>query len=187
MPAFDPTISVPAVEYRDIPDFPGYRAGDDGTVWSCLDHGRPGQPTKLVDTWKIMQGGKVHGRYRMVSLVKDGKKYGRPMHRLVLEAFVGIRPPGKQCRHLNGDSFDNRLLNICWGTPIENARDSQLHGTSYHGTRCHKAKIDEEKVVRIRELLKTGLQRKQIAAMLGVSRYIVGNIGRGVTWKQVED
>lgn len=50
------------------------------------------------------------------------------VHSLVLEAFVGPKPEGMQCRHLNGNKQDNRLENLAWGTAKENAADSVAHG-----------------------------------------------------------
>jgi hypothetical protein len=47
---------------------------------------------------------------------------------LVLETFRGPRPTGFQARHLNSRQQDNRLSNLKWGTPIENASDKCRSG-----------------------------------------------------------
>ena len=51
------------------------------------------------------------------------------VHALVAEAFVGPRPEGAVCRHLNGNSRDNRPENLAWGTQAENIQDMHRHGT----------------------------------------------------------
>lgn len=68
--------------------------------------------------------------YLFVHLYGDGTSEQKYVHRLVLEAFVGPCPPGLETRHLNGDSFDNRLSNLRWGTRAENAADRIRHGTA---------------------------------------------------------
>lgn len=65
--------------------------------------------------------------YDVVSLSRGGKSYARTVHRLVLEAFRGERPRGQEARHLNGNRADNRLSNLAWGTPKENAADRITH------------------------------------------------------------
>lgn len=60
----------------------------------------------------------------------DGKT--RRVHRLVMLAFVGPRPPGLQIRHLDGNNQHNDLSNLKYGTPAENAADKIRHGTSKH-------------------------------------------------------
>lgn len=52
------------------------------------------------------------------------------VHRLVLGAFVGPCPAGMECRHLNGDSTDNRVENLAWGTHVENVKDVIAHGNN---------------------------------------------------------
>lgn len=73
----------------------------------------------------------VHNKsgYATVSLCRDGKARRVVIHRLVLEAFVGPKPPGQVTRHLNGDKLDNRLENLTYGTYSENAQDAVRHGT----------------------------------------------------------
>lgn len=66
--------------------------------------------------------------YCRVSLSKKGKKSSYRTHRLVLETFVGPCPKGHETRHKDGDPANNRLDNLCWGTPKENAKDRGDHG-----------------------------------------------------------
>lgn len=76
------------------------------------------------------------GRLR-VHLQRAGSSVKLQVHRLVLQAFVGPCPPGMECRHLNGDEQDNRVENLRWGTPSENARDRVRHGTHNRTSRTH--------------------------------------------------
>jgi hypothetical protein len=68
--------------------------------------------------------------YERVSLY-DCAGNGRPryVHQLVLLAFVGAPNPGQHVRHLNGNSLDNRLANLTYGTRSENQLDTVRHGT----------------------------------------------------------
>lgn len=67
-------------------------------------------------------------------LSASGWEHGEPfrlrVHVCVLEAFVGPCPEGMETRHLNGNPSDNRLDNLCWGTPKENGEDRIRHGTN---------------------------------------------------------
>ena len=56
-------------------------------------------------------------------------KITRKVHHLVLESFVGPRPEGMICRHLDGDPSNNKVENLAWGTYKENTADMNTHGT----------------------------------------------------------
>src|SRR5436309_3088927 len=108
-----------AVSYKDIEGFPGYRVGTDGTVWSCLtNHG------ELTSEWHLLKPRWSKRKRRVnyfvasVTVRRGGQSYWRTVHRLVLEAFVGPRLPGMECRHLDGNTKNNRLSNICWGSRL---------------------------------------------------------------------
>jgi len=52
------------------------------------------------------------------------------VHNLVLSTFIGPCPKGMECRHFpDRDPSNNRLDNLSWGTPVENAIDRVWHGT----------------------------------------------------------
>lgn len=127
------------VEYRDIPGLDGYRAGSDGTVWSCWRRGmpkgaRPGMAygSEKTNEWRQVRGriATSRGTYRYFK-TRYSKNKLHAIHRVVLESFVGPRPEGQECRHLNGNPLDNRLENLCWGTRKENAHDAIKHGTFF--------------------------------------------------------
>lgn len=119
------------IEYRVIPNHSNYLATDDGRVWSCL---RKRFLKPVITT--------TDNYYQVCIKRDDGKSVTRKVHHLILEAYVGFRPNGCQCRHLNGNSLDNRIANLRWGTPCENGFDRIKHGTSRKGIPLSKAHRD---------------------------------------------
>ncbi|WP_197515486.1 NUMOD4 motif-containing HNH endonuclease [Mycobacterium sp. E1747] len=78
----------------------------------------------------VLRHGTAGAGYAAVGLHRNGTALTRYVHALVMEAFVGSRPPGYQTRHLNGNPRDCRLVNLAYGTAVENAADKVLHGTA---------------------------------------------------------
>lgn len=178
------------VEYRPIEGFPGYRVGNDGSVWSCWKHegirgrGR-GKGSRFVigEVWKALKFGKQKDGRNGVVLSRNSKRYNRKVHRLVLEAFVGPCPEGMECRHFpDRDPANNRLGNLQWGTKKENAVDRATHGTQRHGTQLHMTKLSEADVMRIIERLDSGEAQASIAKFYRVRQSAIGSINIGLTW-----
>lgn len=177
----DDNRTLASVVYKDIPGFPGYRVGDDGSAWSC----RTSQGSIKPDRWKVLKPLKDKDGYMHFGLCRDKKVHRRSAHRLVLEAFVGPRPAGQECRHLNGIRDDNRLANICWGTVVENKADMVVHGTAFRGEHHPQAKLSEAQVLGIRAMRADGYTRAAIAARYGTNKGNVKNILQRRTWKHV--
>lgn len=68
--------------------------------------------------------------YRKVCLANGNRRRTRPVHVLVCEAFHGPRPVGADVRHLDGDSLNNTVTNLAWGSRSDNNRDAVDHGTN---------------------------------------------------------
>lgn len=66
--------------------------------------------------------------YHVVSVGGRGFPILR-VSRLVLETFIGACPLDLECRHLDGDSLNDRLKNLKWGTRQEQIADQKRHGT----------------------------------------------------------
>ncbi|HUT09143.1 MAG TPA: HNH endonuclease signature motif containing protein [Thermoguttaceae bacterium] len=168
-------------EYRLVPGFPEYRVGTDGTVWSRWKKGGRG----LVDRWRTLSPCTVRNGYHQVKLCRNGRKYTRKVHRLILQTFTVPRPSGHECRHLDGDPTNNALSNLVWGTPKENSADSIRHGTQARGERMGIAKLTAADVVAIRRLSERGMCHRAIAPLFKVTAANISAVVRRFTWKHV--
>ena len=114
-----------------------------------------------------------------LGLWKNNKqKICRP-HKLVMEAFVGIRPQGMECCHNDGNPQNNHLSNLRWDTSKNNHADKVKHGTTNRGKQCGTAKLTLEQVRAIRQ--DDRLQRI-IAAEYGVRDNTISRIKSGKRW-----
>jgi hypothetical protein len=101
--------SAPVV-YREVPDFPGYRVSDDGTIWGSR---RAGRGYGRSREWRALKPYLVRpGPAPTVSLYRDRVRHSRRVAEVVLLAFVGPCPHGSEICHENGDLFDNRIGNL---------------------------------------------------------------------------
>jgi len=168
------------VNYRGIEGFPGYRVGDDGSVWS--HHGFGGSSK----TYKRLKTNLVRN-YLQISLYIDGVPHYRRVHVLVLEAFIGRRPTGMQCCHFpDPDPANCRLENLRWGTHAENLEHKKIHGTHLFGESMPNAKLTDDDVRYIRRNYRPKkVPLRVFAEKFGVTHQVVHRALLGVTWKHV--
>src|SRR5262249_22941752 len=156
-----------SIEYKDVIGFPGYRVGDDGTVWSC----RPinGKGAKFGE-WRQKIPSRVNrlGHLRVDLYCGKDERHLRYVHRLVLEAFVGPCPNGMEACHNDGNPSNNVLSNLRWDTRKANQEDTFKHGTANIGERNHQAKLSIDAVREIRAAPCTA--KEMPAVKYGVSR-----------------
>jgi hypothetical protein len=174
--------------------YPGYRVGDDGTVWTRLQKvmlgGLIGGISVLGEQWhprklKVMkQRGKA--TYRLIDLMHKGKTRWFGVHRLVALAFIGQPSPRNHARHLDGNPANNTLGNLAWGTPKQNKADSRGHGTLAKGVTSGMSKLTDEAVLAMRARYATGLvTHGEIARDHGITRANAGKIVHGKLWTHV--
>jgi hypothetical protein len=125
-------------QWRAVPGYEGlYEVSDQGRVKSVereVPHGYLG--SKRV-AQRIMKAPLNNRGYYMVRLCRRAKYENFTVHRLVMLAFVGERPNGLAVRHLNGNSRDNRLTNLAYGTYAENNQDIVDHGRNHNANKTH--------------------------------------------------
>jgi hypothetical protein len=120
--------------------------------------------------------------YPCVAFSRKCKLKTFAVHRLVLEAFVGPCPEGKEACHNNGVWDDCRLVNLRWDTRKANHFDKRAHGTHNGGARHYKAKFTPEQVREIRAAQEScaALGRKH-----GVSTSCIAYMKRRETYAEV--
>lgn len=175
-------ISVPEqVEYRDIPGFPGYRVGNDGSVWSAWVASRAGR--KLRDNYKQMKTAINTSGYPTVTLTVTGAKSSRKVHRLVLLAFVGPCPANQECCHRDGCRTNNALSNLRWDTKKANRADMVRHGSHPHGERTPSNKLAAAQVHEICKRYAAGETQVSLSKEYGVNQPTISNIVTGKLWR----
>lgn len=199
MPEFDSTI-----RYSDIPGLTGYKAGTDGSIWSCwtgvyptgVGIGRQGRIAILGTSWRRLRPGDKGRGYLVVSI----NGHMRRIARLVLETFVGPCPEGMEACHFpDRDPGNNAVSNLRWDTHINNSRDRNAHGTSNCGERNAFAKLTAAMVFAIRAEyttrrltgMRAGFKKMRqgelatIAAKYNVTCITIGKIMRGERWRHL--
>ena len=102
--------------WKDIPDYEGlYQVSNLGRVKSFYKGGRILKPLPVRS-----------GYLRVALTFYDGSIHFIPIHRLVLIAF-SQNMGNMQVNHINGIKTDNRLENLEWVTPSENALSFGYH------------------------------------------------------------
>jgi hypothetical protein len=169
--------------FRPIKGFPGYRVSKVGVVQSCWS--RHARPARMTGTWLPLSPIRRRWGHLTVNLSRAGKKTSRPVHRLVLEAWVGPCPEGLIRCHNNGLPWDNRVENLRRDTYQANSYDSLRHGTRATGSRCRSSKLAEDDVQEIRRLRAEGVRTGELARRYGVTRKNIEAIVYRRSWRHL--
>lgn len=155
---------------QKIPGFPNYSITKGGSVYS-----------HILNRW--LKSSKRQNGYLQIELYQNGKRFGKKIHRLVLETFIGPCPQGMETRHLNNCRTDNRLKNLCWGTRSENTLDAVQCGTA---SGLKKRKWTPDYVAFIRYVWKSEIfTLTQIARWLKMNRRTIYDICHYKTYRKV--
>lgn len=110
--------------WRAVAGFPGYEVSDDGRV-------------RIARWCREMPGSPDGNGYVIVVLRRGGRRYSRPVHRIVADAFLPNPDELPLVRHLDDDPTNNTVDNLAWGTHSDNRRDSVRNGTHANARKTH--------------------------------------------------
>lgn len=118
--------------------------------------------------------------YLVVGLCKDGKRHPFAIHRLVMDAFIGLLPTGFDRSHIDGNEKNNAASNLVFEVHVDNNRRKIEHGTDPAGERNpNPKKITGADVAGIMEAASRGLKQSQIMKKFKVSRATVYRVLSG--------
>lgn len=119
-------MDIDSEEWRPVVGFEEwYEVSNLGRVRTWRSKGY--RAVRRADTPKVVSGEIAKGGYIRVKLTAE-RRVNRPVHVLVLEAFVGPRPAGYHACHNNGVPSDNVISNLRWDTVSNNMLDKARHG-----------------------------------------------------------
>jgi hypothetical protein len=178
---------VSGVCYRTLTflGHPGYRVGDDGTLWSRRRNGRGNY---LNDFWvKLKLSNNCKDGYYYLNFSYKRVRKRLYIHRLVLLAFVGPCPERMQACHAPDRSVsNNHIYNLRWDTSMANHKDCERDGMTAKGERVASAKFTTDSVLQLREDFATGLFTiTQLAKRLKISRTACSMVIRRKHWKHI--
>jgi DNA-binding CsgD family transcriptional regulator len=107
------------------------------------------------------------------------------VHRLVVLAFVGRIPRGKQVNHIDGDKLNNDIQNLEIVTPEQNREHAKRTGLIVRGEDNPSSRLTEKDVQEIRQLRADGVRVRDIANRFDISERTVYMACRRKTWRHV--
>lgn len=156
--------------FKPIPGWP-YEVSDQGEV-------------RNVRTGRVLSAKRKNRTGHLgVILWNNGDRYSATVHTLVLTAFVGPRPKGMMCRHIDGDPTHNCLSNLEWSTQSQNEIDKAAHG------QITGQKLNPRKVRIIRGLRRVDPEQftlKKLASMFGVAPELISQVVHRHRWGWVK-
>jgi len=159
--------------WKDIPGYEGkYQASTYGRIKSLeretLWKSRSGKPFLRKVPSRILKPGQ-YCKCGHVSVILGRGTPGKPVHQLILLAFIGPPSNGMEVLHNNGNPKDNRLCNLRYGTRRENILD-----VFYQGKAWRKLCLDDVEAIRFG--LFTGITGAELSKMYDVSQNTIGKI-----------
>lgn len=126
--------------------------------------------------------------YKQVGLRKDGSQKTLRVCVLLLEAWVGPRPPGLEALHEDEIKTNDNLGNLYWGTHQSNIQQAADSGSIDFavGSRNGFSKLVESDIVEIRAAHSGGESQASIARRYEMHQTAIGHIVRRNTWTHVD-
>ena len=176
--------------WKDIKGYEGfYQISNSGRIKSLSRQRKIFGNREWESKEKILKLQKNHKGYLAIILHLNNKTKSYPVHRLVLNTFVG--ESDLQCNHMNGIKIDNRLENLEWCTPSENKLHAFRIGLiDYKGENHPGHKLTGKQVKQIKIYDKKNKPGRgywtKVALQLGVSYKCIAHIITNRSWKHIQ-
>lgn len=149
------------IEWKPIKYFDGYFINELGEVKSS----RSFKGTKEI----ILKSHKNQQGYIVYNLMKNGKSYLKPLHRLLIETFKENKDNLPCINHIDGNKLNNSLDNLEWCSYGHNEKEAYRLGLK-------KPRIKEKEIVQLTKDYKIVSFWKSANEIKRILGYSVGNI-----------
>lgn len=171
---FECVLKVPCTYPGVYPNM--YEVSNDGRVFNIVS----GNEIKIGSNYQGYQQCKI----KMI----NGFWTSIKLHRLVAWEFCNPLANYAELtvNHIDGDKHNNMYWNLEWCTYSYNAKDAWVRGVMPIGETAYRAKLTNQQVHQICQLLENSYRTIQsIADEIGTTYEIVRGIARGHTWKHI--
>lgn len=112
------------MEWRSVVGYEGlYEVSNTGLVRSLKRFATTGG---ILKTWTNKGG------YHRLGLIKDGKRKRLCVHKIVAEAFLPNPDNKPHVDHMDTNTNNNHINNLCWTTASEQQQNKNIRGYGWH-------------------------------------------------------
>ena len=175
------------LEWKVVEEFPRYEVSNTGLI-------------RHRDTQQLKYTNKAHKLgYELVQFKKDGKTFGRKVHRLVALAF--LPSPSEELvelcstkgvgvvlvNHIDGNKLNNHYTNLEWCDDGYNMRHASSTGLNppHIGEKNGRATLTEDIVHQVCKCFEQGMGPLEATKLFPISRQQASKIRAGIAWKHI--
>jgi hypothetical protein len=172
-------LGHPDEVWGDFPEFPQYI--EVSTYGNVILKAKTRSDNRIEPAKQSSQKLKNNG-YLEVALRNGELRKWFLVHRLVALTFLPLVEGLNYVNHKNGNKMDNRVSNLEWCTPKQNAMHAHSLGLCSIGEEHYRAKLTEEEVLFIRQ---SKASSGVMAAKFGVSKSTIKYARARRSWKHI--
>ena len=160
-------------KFKQIKGYENYLVSDQGRVFNFKYN-------------RFLKPRKNNRGYFLVNLCKIGVMKTLKVHRLVALAYIPNPENKRTVNHIDGIKINNFAINLEWNTYSENMQHAYDAGLKQKGEKHYRAKLNEDQVLEIRRLYKTGdYTYRALGKMFGVDNSHISNIVNRKIWVHI--